>query len=47
MAQYSQYGGGEEEYGYEDQSQQRPLPANYAVRPMVDPEAEGEVDPNL
>lgn len=43
---YSQYGGGyeEEQMGYE--SQQRPPPSGYGhpVRPMVDPDAEGEVD---
>lgn len=42
---YSQYGGGQEEFGYDDQ--QRAPPAQYNTRPMVDPEAEGEVDPNL
>jgi hypothetical protein len=50
MAGYSQYGPGlqgGEDYGYEDQSQQRPPPEHYNIRPMVDPEAEGEVDPNL
>ncbi|XP_059622543.1 major facilitator superfamily domain-containing protein 6 [Phlebotomus argentipes] len=39
-----------DEYGdeYADHGQQRPPPAHYqAARPMVDPEAEGEVDPNL
>lgn len=43
---YSQYGGGYEEsqMGYDDQ--QRAPPAGYNTRPMVDPEAEGEVDPN-
>lgn len=49
MAQYSEYGGG---YGNDNefddnQQQQRGPPSQYAVRPMVDPEAEGEVDPNL
>lgn len=43
---YSQYGGGQEEqFGYDDQQQRAP-PAQYNIRPMVDPEAEGEVDPN-
>lgn len=50
MAQYSQYSGFEEnqQYGYDEQ-QQRPPPSHYGIhpRPMVDPEAEGEVDPNL
>ena len=50
MAQYTQYSGGYEEdnqFGY-DESQRAP-PSGYGgvVRPMVDPEAEGEVDPNL
>lgn len=42
---YTQYSGGMEEtqYGYEEQ--QRAPPAGYNIRPMVDPEAEGEVDP--
>ena len=46
MAQYSQYSGYDESQyaGYEDQ--QRPPPSNFGVqaRPMVDPEAEGEVN---
>lgn len=45
---YTQYGGGfdDNQYGgYEDQ--QRAPPAQYNTRPMVDPEAEGEVDPEL
>lgn len=44
---YAQYGGGYEDnqLGYDDQ--QRAPPAQYNIRPMVDPEAEGEVDPNL
>lgn len=48
MAQYTQYS------GYDDnqyEEQQRGPPSNYGVqnfaRPMVDPEAEGEVDLNL
>lgn len=49
MAQYTQYSGGfdDNQYGY-DESQRAP-PAGFggAIRPMVDPEAEGEVDPNL
>lgn len=43
---YAQYGGGG---GYEEdtfESQQRAPPAQYNIRPMVDPEADGEVDPN-
>lgn len=47
MAHYeqnSEYGG---EYDYDPQSQQRPPPTKYQVRPQVDPDAEGEVDPNL
>ena len=49
MAQYSQYSGYEDnQYGYEEQQQRAP-PSHYGVqpRPMVDPDAEGEVDPNL
>ena len=50
MAQYTQYSEGYEDnqFGYEDG--QRGPPSNYGgapIRPMVDPEAEGEVDPNL
>lgn len=33
--------------GYEYDPKQRPPPQKYSVRPRVDPEAEGEVDPNL
>lgn len=46
MAQYGEFGGGEAGYGYDES--QRPPPQHYAqqARPMVDPEAEGEVDPN-
>jgi len=44
---YSQYSGGDDFGGgggyTEDQQRQVP----YSSRPMVDPEAEGEVDPNL
>lgn len=29
------------------ESNQRPPPSKYQVRPRVDPEAEGEVDPSL
>lgn len=45
MAGYTQYGGGydDNQLGYEEQ--QRAPPAQYNIRPMVDPEAEGEVDP--
>lgn len=41
---YTQYGGGfdDSEMGND---QQRAPPAQYNIRPMVDPEAEGEVDP--
>lgn len=48
MAGYTQYGGGydDNQFGYDDQQQRAP-PAQYNIRPMVDPEAEGEVDPNL
>lgn len=45
MQQYGNYG--EEEAGYENDPRQRPPPKQYQVRPVVDPEAEGEVDPNL
>lgn len=50
MAQYTQYNSGfdDSQYGYDEH--QRPPPSNYAAavpRPMVDPDAEGEVDPNL
>lgn len=50
MAQYSQYSGGydDNQYGYDEQ--QRAPPSGYGAgvaRPMVDPEAEGEVDLNL
>lgn len=37
------YGG---DYDY-DQQQQRPPPTQYNVRPQVNPDAEGEVDPTL
>lgn len=44
---YAQHGGYEEEqFGY-NENQQRAPPAGYNIRPMVDPEAEGEVDPEL
>jgi hypothetical protein len=46
MAYTQQYGGGFEEENQFD-SQQRAPPAGYNIRPMVDPEAEGEVDPEL
>lgn len=49
MAQYTQYSGFDDnQYGYDEQ-QQRPPPSGYTgnIRPVVDPEAEGEVDPNL
>lgn len=36
-----------EEDGYELDTKQRAPPTKYQVRPRVDPEAEGEVDPNL
>lgn len=43
-----QYGSdGYENYDYEAQSQQRAPPSKYQVRPKVDPDAEGEVDPSL
>lgn len=44
---YAQYGGGYEEnqFGYDEQQQRAPS-GGYNIRPMVDPEAEGEVDPN-
>lgn len=52
MAYTQQFGGGggggyedNQQYGYDDQ--QRAPPAQYNTRPVVDPEAEGEVDPNL
>lgn len=45
MDQYGQNEYGQENYDYE--SQQRPPPTKYQVRPQVDPDAEGEVDPNL
>lgn len=47
MEQYSSDGYGHENYDYEAQAQQRPPPSKYQVRPKVDPEAEGEVDPSL
>ena len=51
MAQYSEYGGGggygNNDNELDDNQQQRGPPSQYAVRPMVDPDAEGEVDPNL
>lgn len=46
---YKQYGGagaaGFDEY--EEEQQQRGPAAQFNIRPVVDPEAEGEVDPNL
>lgn len=33
--------------GYDHDPKQRPPPQKYQPRPRVDPEAEGEVDPNL
>lgn len=46
--QYSNNEYSQENYDYDqNQQQQRPPPSKYQVRPMVDPEAEGEVDPNL
>lgn len=36
-----------DEQGYDYDPKQRPPPSKYQVRPRVDPEAEGEVDPNL
>lgn len=33
--------------GFESDPKQRPPPQKFTVRPRVDPEAEGEVDPNL
>lgn len=45
-AQQSEYG--QENYDYEQgQPQQRAPPSKYQVRPQVDPDAEGDVDPNL
>lgn len=45
------YGGGGDGYGHEnydyEASQQRPPPSKYQVRPKVDADAEGEVDPSL
>lgn len=44
---YSQYGGGyeDDQYGYNNQMNQ---PGHQMIaRPMVDPEAEGEVDTSL
>ena len=41
---YSQYGGGYEEEQFGNDNQQRAPPSGYSARPMVDPEAEGEVD---
>jgi hypothetical protein len=47
MAQYTQYSG----YDDNQYGEQRDPPTNFGVhnvaRPMVDPEAEGEVDLNL
>lgn len=44
-------GGGAENYDYDNEGAgnpgQRAPPSKYQVRPRVDPEAEGEVDPNL
>lgn len=48
MDQYAgnaNYGEGAENYDYDQPSQQRAPPSKFQVRPMVDPEAEGEVDP--
>lgn len=39
------YGGGADDMPYE--SSQRGPPSKYQVRPRVNPEAEGEVDPSL
>ena len=47
MAQYSEYAGYSNENEFDSNQQQRGPPQQYAARPMVDPEAEGEVDPNL
>lgn len=44
MAQYTQYNSGYDDNQFETQ---RAPPSGYVARPMVDPEAEGEVDPNL
>lgn len=33
--------------GYDYDPKQRPPPQKFQARPLVDPEAEGEVDPNL
>lgn len=46
MAYTQQLGGYDDSMGYDD-SQQRAPPAQYNVRPQVDPDAEGEVDPDL
>lgn len=40
-----QYANYDYEAGYDPK--QRPPPKAYQVRPQVDPDAEGEVDPNL
>lgn len=44
---YTQQGGYDDNsFGY-NESQQRPPPSQYNIRPVVDPEAEGEVDPEM
>lgn len=43
---YGGGGGAANEYSEYDEQQRAP-PSKYNVRPMVNPEAEGEVDPNL
>lgn len=43
----NEYGQENYDYDQQQQQQQRPPPSKYQVRPQVDPEAEGEVDPNL
>lgn len=47
MAQYTQYNSGLDESSYIYDENQRPPPSGFVARPIVDPEAEGEVDPNM
>lgn len=49
MAQYTQYSGYEDNQygGYEEQQRAPPGQFGNVPRPMVDPDAEGEVDLNL
>lgn len=46
-SEYSSSNYGTSEYDYDQPTQQRPPPSKYQVRPKVDADAEGEVDPSL